>query len=438
LIDNEDAAALMAAIAAERLLLFCGAGLSMAPPTLLPSASDVANLCIDNDESKSGTQLPSEMRGRLDLVTEHFAERDLLGKYFIKTLVPWSRLQSLNDNAGHRAVADFCLTKLAVAAITTNYDPLIEESARRYGADFVASLTGTDARTTLGYSPLLKLHGCLARNRDKTIWAESQTIDDATIKATLEDATVWLTDVMRDKDIVFIGFWSDWRYLNEILSKAIMSATPTSVFVVDIDKSSTLEAKAPALWAIAKSVRFRHIQISGVDFLEELRHRAAALFLRNQYEQGRALFSQEKHADPPITDLSLIDVEALYDLRRDAAFVPRTQPATLRGPSYSEPYALCHLLLIGAGAQLEGATYVLATKRVRLINGSGRSVTTLRGLIADEPPLPDAPDYIICAGAFDYGTPVNIAREGKVNDIVRRQTTASFLDFESARTTLGF
>lgn len=441
MIDEKDLTSLMAAIAAERLVLFCGAGLSMAPPTCLPSSATVADLCIAAHSSETGQHLPNNMNGRLDLVADHFANCGLLEKYFLKKIVPWPRLQSLNTNAGHRAVADFSLTRMAAATITTNYDTLIEDSARRYGADFLASLCGAEARTTIGYNPLLKLHGCLARDRDNTVWSESQLLTNATINQRILDTRTWLKELLHNKDIVFIGFWSDWGYLNEILEETLKGASFSSVFIVDPQSDQELEHKASALWSIATApgIQFKHIQMSGADFLDDFRRRATMVFLAKQYDQAREHYLLDApNGTIPVTNLSTISVEALYDLRRDAAFVPRTKPATLRDPSPGEIYSLCHFLLFAAGAHLDGAVYILGELRIRLINGAGRSISTLRALIDEEPPLSTPVDYIICAGAIEIGTPPNVVREGQGNSIIRPAASAVFYDYNAARERLGF
>jgi hypothetical protein len=49
--------------------------------------------------------------------------------------------------AVHAAIADFLLTRAAVAGLSTNYDTLIELRAWDYGADFRGSLDGDEAKS---------------------------------------------------------------------------------------------------------------------------------------------------------------------------------------------------------------------------------------------------------------------------------------------------
>jgi hypothetical protein len=330
---------------------------------------------------------------------------------------------------------------MAAAVISTNYDVLIEASARAYGAtDFLAALDGSDARQTIGSTALLKIHGCLDRDRFHTVWSASQLQSDADIALRIEDSTIWLDDVLRDKLVVFIGFWSDWQYLNSILVDAIGATQPATVFVVDPQPAMALQEKAPALWELAnrETVKFTHLPISGATFLDDVRVRASEVFLNKQYAQAGDLYHELLLAIPQALPDAKLSAEDLYDLRRDAEFVPRSEPATLREPAISEHFGLCQMLLFDAGATRSGSAYSLGNINVRLVNGAGRSISRLRKLISEEPPAVADWDYIICAGANDFGTPSNIVHEGDLNSVIRPASAARFLSLETAREQLGF
>jgi hypothetical protein len=78
--------------------------------------------------------------------------------------------------------------------------------------------------------------------------------------------------VLPGKDLLVIGFWTDWGYLNDVLAKALTAGGFNSVTVVDPTCSAALQTKAPALWKNLTNgtTHFQHIQASGSDALAEL------------------------------------------------------------------------------------------------------------------------------------------------------------------------
>jgi hypothetical protein len=116
---------LLAFMNAGRLLVVCGAGLSMAAPSSLPSARTVAERCFDKYRVESDPDCDVSLRGDLEALAEHFAGLNTLESIFIERLVPWPAFVR-PSNAGHAAVADFLITRAAVAGISSNYDTLIE------------------------------------------------------------------------------------------------------------------------------------------------------------------------------------------------------------------------------------------------------------------------------------------------------------------------
>ena len=107
---------LLASMNAGRLIVLCGAGLSMAAPSSLPSARTVAERCFDKHRLESDPNLDPTLRQDLEALAEHFAGQHTLGSIFIEHLVPWPDFVR-PSNAGHAAVADFLLTRAAVAGL---------------------------------------------------------------------------------------------------------------------------------------------------------------------------------------------------------------------------------------------------------------------------------------------------------------------------------
>ena len=111
------------------------------------------------------------------------------------------------------------------------------------------ALDGREAQNAGGHeSPLVKFHGCLHIDRDKTLWT-TQQLADPKIKQRIDTCSDWMKLVLPGKDLLIIGFWTDWGYLNDVLANSLSAGGFNSVTVVDPASSASLQAKAPALWA---------------------------------------------------------------------------------------------------------------------------------------------------------------------------------------------
>lgn len=242
----EDKARLLASMNAGRLVILCGAGLSMAPPSGLPSAWRVAEMCFDEYQLKIDPLVDPSLRTNLEALAEHFAELNTLKTVFIENIVPWREFER-PPNPGHAALADFLITKMVAGGLSSNYDQLIERCAWDYGADFCGSLDGEQATVASHkQSPLLKFHGCSRIDRGSTVWAPSQ-LQDPTIADRIAKSKTWMAANLRQKDLLVVGFWSDWDYLNTILGDAVQGLDPLSITVIDLLPTDGLQAK-PCVW----------------------------------------------------------------------------------------------------------------------------------------------------------------------------------------------
>ena len=64
-----------------------------------------------------------------------------------------------------------------------------------------------------------KIHGCCVKERVNTIWCNQQLTADPTIRARIERYKTWLLASLPNKDLLIIGFWTDWKYLNDVLNE---------------------------------------------------------------------------------------------------------------------------------------------------------------------------------------------------------------------------
>ncbi len=101
--DDDLRERLLNSIENDRLVMFCGAGLSI--PSGVPSACALARLCKGKYEHEIGRQLPEGMTD-LETLTEYFAANDQLVQTFIRRLIPREPFR-LEPNSGHFAIADF-------------------------------------------------------------------------------------------------------------------------------------------------------------------------------------------------------------------------------------------------------------------------------------------------------------------------------------------
>src|SRR5438552_229810 len=143
---------LLGSIEAGRLVVLCGAGLSIPQPSNLMSAQRVARVCYDKWIPIQ--QLPVAMRDDVDALAGHFHAAGTFTSVFICTLVPWDDLVG-EPNEGHAAVADFLICRAAHAALSGNFDPLIEQWSERRKVAMQGAITGAEAvQFTLRTSPL--------------------------------------------------------------------------------------------------------------------------------------------------------------------------------------------------------------------------------------------------------------------------------------------
>jgi hypothetical protein len=409
---------LMQSIAANRLTILCGAGLSMAPPSRAPSAAAIAAHCADTYARLVGEGLPAGATRDLEGMSLWFRQQNRFVDLFIHTLVPWNKF-NVPPNSGHEAIADFLACGAVSVAVTTNYDQLVEAAAAQLigEPDFQAIVDIEDLPRNFEHSPFLKVHGCSAigKSRLATIWCKEQ-LDDAPLKDRAERFRCFLEDRLLDRDVLIIGFWSDWAYLADLFATTIGTISPRSVILVDPEPADALQHKAPNMWQWAhrEGIEFCHEQASGAEFLASFREHFSRVFIREVIDDAAGTYGSlfgtrpTGRSEPPDGH----DGRVLYALRRDLTGVPRDRPVRARVPKVEfRVLAALHLRLLELGASYNAHTYTFRGEAVRLVHGAGQTMSEVKRRYESEPPLPLPAARVVCVGATPDFAPANVVRE---------------------------
>lgn len=402
------------------------------------SAAKVAETCYER--WRPTEVLPAAMRADIDLLAGHFYQQGTFVNVFISTLVPWNELVG-EPNEGHAAIADLLIIRAIAAALSANFDPLIEQWAERHKIALQGALNGTEAISfAIEIAPLLKFHGCLHRGREQTLWTQRQ-LTEPEIQARIASCSDWMNLHLANKDLLVVGFWTDWGYLNDVLANVIPAGTNPSITVIDPASSAELQAKAPMLWGklTGASTNFRHVQASGADALEELRIEFSKVWSRKFFQLGKPLIEQTGGSYPSAMDSYSWNRDDLYNLRRDAQGVPYNRAATDKAPRpEAAQAAFVHILMHHAHAARHGAHYEIGGQTVRIVHGGGQALANVQGRYK-EPPVLTPADIVICAGATDLGVPGSVIPSGRGSSIIRAAPGGGsrWLTLDQARAELG-
>jgi hypothetical protein len=339
---------------------------------------------------------------------------------------------------GHFAIGDLLVCRALQSALSANFDSLIEQCANRLKIAMRGALDGQEAaKSAKEVSPLVKFHGCLDRNREKTLWTTLQ-LPEAAIAKRVESCSQWMNLNLPGKDLLVVGFWSDWGYLNDVIAKALDIQGFGSVTVVDPNSSANLKLKAPQLWQrLSGTAAFEHLVGSGPEALEELRMAFSKVWLKRFYALGKVLLEGAGLPYAPIDPTMSCD--ELYACRRDAEGTPNNRAATMKAPSPQLAMAaFFHHLLRNAGSFREGPWHVLNGKCIRIVQGAGEALSTVKARFK-EPPALKEPDFVVCAGSCDVACPSRIIASGVGKSVVRPGSggEAIWMTLEQARTELG-
>ena len=111
------AARLLTSIETDRLVIFCGAGLSMAAPSSVPSARRLAEMCSIKYQEITGSPVPGEAKEDLKRLAEFFHAQGNFHSLFLQCLIPWYLFRQ------HPRVRVSCLRAALKAAYLAGESP---------------------------------------------------------------------------------------------------------------------------------------------------------------------------------------------------------------------------------------------------------------------------------------------------------------------------
>ncbi len=405
----------------ERLAILCGAGLSMGWPSCLPSAANLAADAKAKYDAMYGASRPPLPAGIEDQA-EYFFNRGELGTIYLRTFIDKDAFAG-RPNPGHDAIADLLLVRGIQTAISTNVDTMIETAGQMlFGQIGVGYDQASVAQCQPDVSPLLKVHGCWTQDQANTVWAPSQ-LNAEPVMSRVTSSANWMNVRLQDRDLIIVGFFTDWDYINNVLAQTLGNVRPARVIVVDPSAGPALQAKAPALYDLLDGItdEFLHVAVSGADFLEALRLEFSRSFVRRVIHAGAQAFEDAtgNPPDPTWLEPPAADNETYWRMRRDLEGRRPNQPSSRRAPNDEPAVGLTLLQMRARGATNDGDHWLINGIRVRVLRAANQLLHQVEAAHARGRPPVVAPDLTIAVGAEATSLPANILRSSPSGSIVR-------------------
>lgn len=254
------------------------------------------------------------------------------------------------------------------------------------------------------------------------VWARGQ-LTAVPVADRIARSTQCLHVHLLNRDLLIVGYWTDWDYLNEVLAATLGAVAPARVIVIDPADSAVFQDKAPTLFALGQraTTAFHHVRASGSDFLDSLRLSFAKSFVRQLLHAGRAEF--ESMAGQPVQPAWIeppnLDNEMLWRVRRDLEGRISNEPAKDRAPPNEPLLGLTLLQLRAGGAIPDGSYWLINGVRVRVFRAVNKALHRVEAEFEREVAPAVAPDLVIAVGAESQALAPNVARAGTKPTIAR-------------------
>ena len=427
------------AIYGERLAILCGAGLSMAPPSRLPSAAHLAAEAKTTYDGRYGASR-APLAADIEAQAQFFFERDELATVYLRTLIDPNTFAG-RPNKGHFAVADLLLARALQLAVSTNVDVMIENAGQYLFGSVRVALDGNGiAAMPASVAPMLKVHGCWQTDLDHTVWAPGQLLAEP-VASRISSSAQCLATRLLDRDLLLVGYFTDWDYLNKVLEETLGTIHPSRVIVVNPDASASLAGKAAHLHALGSragsGTKFFHVRESADSFLDALRAEFSRGFLRTMISSGKSAYESQigLSFDDSWAELHNVESDDLWQLRRDLQGCSPRQPASLREPMHEPVLGFALTQMRAAGATTVGALWELGGQKIRFLRALGQFLHETEDAHSSDIPPVSAPDIVIAFGAYPSSLPPNIVRSSSSSSVARG-TQSRWMTWDDASTEL--
>jgi hypothetical protein len=329
--DRPPADAIELAMRAQehRLAFYVGAGLSMSPPTDLPSGATVQETIAERASRLLGVDVaaPAGDRPTLEELGDAAAQKSA------ETLEQLRRqaadaIDFVNalPNYGHEAVA-LLLREGAVEVLSVNWDCGIESAGRELGFE-ITPILGQAERADRPAGPVMdKLNGCASR--------------PATLRITrseVDEPQAWAAHrvgaVLTDTTVVFIGLGTVGQYVADGVERVLAEAGERDMPIIVV--SSTLSED----WKLALGDKAddAHAGQRAEPFLDDLLRAIVLLALARSVERAKRMAADGHPASARLA----AGADRLYDALVEHPAVPvwRWWRDGARGQSTGRPFIL--------------------------------------------------------------------------------------------------
>jgi SIR2-like protein len=263
-------APLLAALSDGLVVPFVGAGISMPPPSSLPSAQQLADELVGRGHGAPGDDLE-------EVAEKMFAEGGW--KPFARA-IPSEDWRAREPNDCHMVIAELAAEGLVRVVLTTNWDTMLETALNQCGVPFARIATPVDLALWNGVAPrVVKLHGCI--DSPETIRARRTEVDAADWMDAWAEALFATT--VRSNSFLFAGYSGASRATTRSIEK--VSAEESRVEVdwmvgrTPFDSAVTRDRSKRLLDATG-TPGDRYLNMDTVEFFQSLRKNIQPLIHR--------------------------------------------------------------------------------------------------------------------------------------------------------------
>jgi hypothetical protein len=331
---------LLALVRQGKVTPFVGAGVSMAPPTLLPSASRLAEQLVDDGHGKAGDDL--------EQIAEDCWSASGDGRLFA-TALPIASWRIRPINVCHRVIAELAAEGLVNTILTTNWDTCLETALHEIGvpywpirsAEDLAVAHNADARVA-------KLNGCI--ELPLSIKARRTEVDSPDWGS--EWATALVASNVLSSSLLFVGYSGASRAATRTIERIRREPHSAGLdWVVDLMPKQEAEARersADFLAALGVNAD-KYLQSDAARFFESLREGLYPLLLSEPMKSAATLL--DNLLKPVGVDPTKV-VGAVGDVRQAWAALGQNGAQLLLRSAQSGPKTSSYVPILGVADQI--------------------------------------------------------------------------------------